>query len=560
MNIDRPWLHYYPKGVMPQIDVRKYRAVGELIRASCREHQNKDAFHFMGRSFSYQAIDHLSDQFAAYLQSSGLSKGDRVAVMMPNVPQYPVVAAAIFKAGMVVVNVNPLYTPRELEHQLRDSGAKLIVLLENFAHTLEAVIASTNCAKVVLASVGDLLPRAQGAVVNFLVRRVKKAVPNYRLRQVVEFNEALKLGKRAGLKHVTVAPDDIAALQYTGGTTGVSKGAVLLHRNLVANILQCRAWYAPILSKQSEQMGVVCALPLYHIYAFSLIMLFGMTIGGKMILIPNPRDVGATLKTLRGKRVHIFPGLNTLFNALARHPQFNSVNWGNLLLTMGAGMATLKATADLWYEKTGCPVLDGYGLSECSPMATNTPVNRTGVTGSIGMPVPNTDIVLFDDAGNPVSTGTPGEIGIKGPQVMAGYWNRPEETAKVIRRDGFLLTGDIGVMDVHGYIKIVDRKKDMILVSGFNVYPNEIEDVISQMPEVVECAAVGVLDEKSGESVKVFVVRADDGLTESDVRSWCEKNLTGYKRPRHIVFLPDLPKSPIGKVLRRELRDLPGNA
>ncbi len=560
--MDKPWLKHYPQGVPSEIDVAKFASVGELLKESFREHLDRDAFQFMGRSFGYGLIDRLSDQFAAYLQSSGLKKGDRVAIMMPNVPQYPVVAAGIFKAGLVVVNVNPLYTPRELEHQLRDSGAKLIVILENFAHTLEKVISATPCHQVVLASVGDMLPAAQGSIVNFALRHIKKLVPPHGLKQAVRFNDTIKQGKRSGLKHVEVKPDDIAALQYTGGTTGVSKGATLLHRNLVANILQCHAWYEPVLGKanRAEQMGVVCALPLYHIYAFSLIMLFGISVGGKMILIPNPRDIEATIQALRGQRIHIFPGVNTLFNVLARNAGFQFIDWSHLLLTMSAGMATQKATADLWLEKTGCPIFEGYGLSESSPMATNTPINETGFTGSIGMPVPNTEVVLFDDDGQSAPVGQPGEIGIRGPQVMSGYWNRPDETAKVLRPDGFLLTGDIGVMDTRGYIKIVDRKKDMILVSGFNVYPNEIEDVVTQMPGVLECAAIGVVDDRSGESVKVFVVRAKANLSETDVRAWCEQNLTAYKRPRQIVFVPDLPKSPIGKVLRRELRDMKTHA
>jgi len=555
--MQKPWLRHYPEGVPHTINTAEFRSISELLDTSFKKYADRTAFRFMGHSYSFQKIDQMSLAFATYLQRQGLRKGDRVAIMMPNVPQYPVVAAAILRAGMVVVNVNPLYTPRELEHQLRDSGARLIVILENFAHTFEKVQKTTQCPNVVLASVGDMLSGAKGHLVNFMLRRVRKQVPAYVLKNATSFKEAIKQGNRDTFVPTRIKPEDLAALQYTGGTTGVSKGATLLHRNLVANVLQCMAWYQPALSRipSSEQPGVVCALPLYHVYAFSIIMLLGLTTGSCQILIPNPRDLKGMLKTLSKERFHTLPAVNTLFNALARDANFDKVDWRHLKLSISAGMATQKATADLWHQKTGCAICEGYGLSETSPMATANPINSTAFSGSIGLPVCNTDIQLLDELGQEVALGEPGEIAIRGPQVMAGYWNRPEETKKAINSNGYFLSGDIGVMDERGYIKIVDRKKDMILVSGFNVYPNEIEDVMTQMPGVVDCAAVGVADAKSGEAVKVFVVRESDAITEQAVRAWCEANLTAYKRPRYVAFINELPKSPIGKVLRKELRD-----
>jgi long-chain acyl-CoA synthetase len=509
----------------------------------------------MGRSISFRDVDQASAAFAGWLQSQGLAKGDRVAIMMPNVPQYPVAIAGILRAGLVVVNVNPLYTPRELEHQLKDSGAKAIVVLENFASVLQQVIAAVPTKKVVLASMGDMLGFPKSLIVNYVVR--KKMVPSFELPGAVRFNDALAQGRGKPLTAVKVGPDDIAVLQYTGGTTGVSKGAVLLHRNLVANILQAEAWYQPALKKipAGEQVVTICALPIYHIFGFNTNIMLSMRMGGANILVANPRDLPAVFKQLQGEKFHSFPAVNTLFNAMANHPDFGTVDWSGLVISVGGGMAVQSATAKLWLEKTGCPIVEGYGLSETSPSATCNPVDSTAYSGNIGLPMPNTELELLDDDGNEVPMGTPGEIAIKGPQVMAGYWQRPDETAKVMTADGFFRSGDIGVVDERGYFKIVDRKKDMILVSGFNVYPNEVEDVVTQMPGILECAAVGVPDAKAGEAVKLVIVRKDPSITEAAVRAYCEANLTGYKRPKIIEFRTDLPKTPVGKILRRELRD-----
>jgi long-chain acyl-CoA synthetase len=467
-----------------------------------------------------------------------------------------VAVAAVLRAGYVVVNVNPLYTPRELEHQLKDSGAKAIFILENFASTLQKVLEAVPTKKVVLAAMGDMLGFFKGRLVNHVVRNVKKMVPPFRIDGAVRFNDALRAGRGQTLTEPRVGPDDIAVLQYTGGTTGVSKGAVLLHRNLVANLLQAEAWYQPALKKipPGEQIMTVCALPLYHIFGFNTNMMLSMRMGGCNLLIANPRDIPATLKELAKVKFHSFPAVNTLFNALAHHPDFDKVDWSHLKISVGGGMAVQQATARLWLEKTGCPICEGYGLSETSPSATCNPVDSTAYSGNIGLPMPSTELRLLDDEGRDVAAGTPGEIAIKGPQVMAGYWQRPDETAKVMTADGFFRSGDIGVMDDRGYFRIVDRKKDMILVSGFNVYPNEVEDVITQMPGVLECAAVGVPDAKAGEAVKVVIVRKDPAVSEADVRAFCEANLTGYKRPKVVEFRAELPKSPVGKILRRELR------
>jgi len=555
--MEKIWLKQYPAGVPAEIDVKQYASLVTLMEESFVKYRALPAYIFMGKSVTFGHVDDASRALAAYLQSLGLDKGDRVAVMLPNVPQYPVAVAAILRAGYVVVNVNPLYTPRELEHQLKDSGAKAIVILENFAHTLAQVIDATAAKKVLLAAMGDLLGLIKGSLVNYVVRSVKKMVPAYSLPQAVRFNDALAQGRRKTYTAPKIGPDDIAVLQYTGGTTGVSKGAVLLHRNLVANLLQAEAWYQPALKKitPGEQIVTVCALPLYHIFGFNTNMMLAMRMGGCNILIPNPRDIPALLKELSQHKFHSFPAVNTLFMALANHPDFDKVDWSSLKISVGGGMAVQQATARLWLDKTGCPICEGYGLSETSPSATCNPVDATAYSGNIGLPMPNTEIGLLDDEGHEVPIGTPGEIAIRGPQVMAGYWQRPDETAKVMTADGYFRTGDIGVVDERGYFKIVDRKKDMILVSGFNVYPNEIEDVLTQMPGVLEAAAVGVADAKAGEAVKVVIVKRDPALTEADVRAYCEANLTGYKRPKVVEFRNDLPKSPVGKVLRRELRD-----
>jgi long-chain acyl-CoA synthetase len=554
---DRIWLKSYPQGVPADLDTSQYPSLVALMEESFKKYANRTAYSFMGRDVTYGQTDSLSQAFAIYLQSLGLTKGDRIAIMMPNVPQYPVAVAAILRAGYVVVNVNPLYTPRELEHQLKDSGSKAIVIIENFASTLEKCIATTPVKHVVLCAMGDQLGLIKGALVNYVVRQVKKMVPAYKLAGAVRFNEAVARGNRGALKMVNIKPDDVAVLQYTGGTTGVSKGAVLLHRNVVANVLQSEAWNQPVMKQvpATEQPTSVCALPLYHIFAFTVGMMLSMRTGGKLILIPNPRDLPAVLKELSKHVIHSFPAVNTLFNGLANHPDFKTVDWSHLKVSVGGGTAVQSAVAKLWFEKTGCPICEGYGLSETSPSASCNPVTAKEYTGTIGVPLPGTSMKLLDDDGHEVAPGQSGEIAIKGPQVMAGYWQRPDETAKVMTADGFFKSGDIGVMDERGFFKIVDRKKDMILVSGFNVFPTELEDVVAQMDGVMECACVGVADEKTGEAVKLVIVKKNPDLTEAQIRAYCKENLTGYKQPKIIEFRTELPKTPVGKILRRELRD-----
>lgn len=554
---NRPWLSAYPEGVPADIDPAQYASLVQLMEESFQKYAARTAYVFMGKEVSFGETDSLSRAFAAYLQGLGLAKGDRVAIMMPNVPQYPVAVAAILRAGFVVVNVNPLYTPRELEHQLKDSGSKAIVIIENFANTLQQCIANTPVKHVVLATMGDMLGGLKGALVNYVVRKVKKMVPAYSLPGAVKFREAIDRGTRGTLRKPEVKADDVAVLQYTGGTTGVSKGAVLLHRNVIANVLQSEAWNQPVMGKvpSSEQAASVCALPLYHIFAFTVGMMLNMRTGGKLILIPNPRDLPAVLKELSKHKFHSFPAVNTLFNGLANHPDFGKVDWSNLKVSVGGGMAVQGAVANLWLKKTGCPICEGYGLSETSPSASCNPVTSTQFTGTIGVPLPSTFMKCIDDEGREVAMGERGEIAIKGPQVMAGYWQRPDETAKVMTADGYFKSGDIGVMDARGYFTIVDRKKDMVLVSGFNVYPNEVEDVVAKLDGVMECAVVGVPDEKTGEAVKLVIVKKDPALSEEKVREYCRANLTGYKQPKVVEFRTDLPKTPVGKILRRELRD-----
>ena len=554
---ERSWLKHYPAGVPADIDTTQYSSLVALIEESFSKYADRTAYSFMGKDVSYADTDADSRALAAYLQSLGLQRGDRVALMMPNVPQYPVAVAAVLRAGLVVVNVNPLYTARELEHQLKDAGAKAIIILENFAATLQQCIARTQVKHVVLASMGDRLGGLKGMIVNLVVRKVKKMVPPFSLPGAVRFNDALARGRSAPFAAPPIGPDDLAVLQYTGGTTGVAKGAMLLHRNLIANVLQSEAWNDPVMKSipAGEQPTSVCALPLYHIFAFTVNMMLSMRTGGKTILIPNPRDLPAVLKELSKHTFHSFPAVNTLFNGLANHPDFNTVNWKNLRVSVGGGMAVQSAVAKLWLEKTGCPIVEGYGLSETSPSASCNPVTSKEFSGTIGLPLPSTYLKILDDSGAEVPLGQPGEIAIKGPQVMAGYWQRPDETAKVMTPDGYFKSGDIGIMDERGYTRIVDRKKDMILVSGFNVYPNEIEDVVAAIPGVLEVGAVGVPDEKMGEAIKLVIVKKDPGLTEEAVRAYCKQNLTGYKQPRVIEFRAELPKTPVGKVLRRELRD-----
>ena len=554
---DRIWLGSYPPGVPADIDVTQYASVVALMEESFRSFGPRVAYTFMGKNVTYAQTDSLSQAFGAYLQGLGLARGDRVAVMMPNLPQYPVVVAAILRAGLVLVNVNPLYTARELEHQLKDSGAKAIIILENFAATLEKCLAATPVKHVVLCAMGDQLGLLKGTLVNYVVRHSRKLVPAFSLPGAVRYNEAIAHGTAGTLKKPVIKPDDVAVLQYTGGTTGVSKGAVLLHRNLVANVLQNEVWAMPLMSRipAGEQPTTVCALPLYHIFAFTYCMMLSMRMGGKLILIPNPRDLPAMFKELSRHRIHVMPAVNTLFNGMANHPDFKTVDWSHLIGSTGGGTAVQSAVAKLWLAKTGCPILEGYGLSETSPTASGNPATATEFSGSIGVPLPNTWMKLLDDDGEEVEPGQPGEIAIKGPQVMAGYWQRPDETAKVMTPDGYFKSGDIGTMDERGFFKIVDRKKDMVLVSGFNVFPTELEDVVSQLDGVLECACVGVPDAKTGEAVKLVIVRKNSDLTEAEVRAYCRENLTGYKQPKVVEFRTELPKTPVGKILRRELRE-----
>jgi long-chain acyl-CoA synthetase len=558
--VHKPWLSQYPEGVPAEADIGAYRNLAEVLEAAFRRHAKRDALCCMDSRMSFRELDELSGSLGAWLQTLGLERGDRIALMMPNVPQYLVAMAAVLRAGYVVVNVNPLYTARELEHQLKDSGAKAIVVLENFAATLEEVIEHTDVRHVVLASLGELLGFWRGRLINFAVRHVRRMVPEFALpldggRTVTRFGEALERGSRLSLRRVDIAPDDVAFLQYTGGTTGVSKGATLLHRNVVANLMQCEAWFKPMLDKVADQqLTIVCALPLYHIFALTICALMGAHFGAMNLLIPNPRDIPGFVKTLSKHRVNMFPAVNTLFNALANDPDFARLDFSGLVVSNGGGMAVQKATAERWLRITGCPVVEGYGLSETSPVATSNRLDLDEFSGTIGLPVPSTEIAIRDDNGRDLGIGEAGEICIRGPQVMAGYWNRPDETAKVMTEDGFFKSGDVGVMDERGYVRIVDRKKDMILVSGFNVYPNEIEQVVSQHPGVLECAAIGIPDEKSGEAVKLFVVRNDSTLSEDDLARYCRDNFTAYKRPKYIEFRDELPKSNVGKILRRELR------
>ena len=555
--MSRPWLSAYPEGVSADIDTSTYSSLVELMQDSFKRFGDRSAFSFLGRDLSYAELDRLSQVFAAYLQSLGLVFGDRVAIMLPNVLQYPVAVAAVLRAGFVVVNINPLYTSRELEAQLKDADAKAVIILENFAATLQQCLDQTPVQHVVLCAMGDRLGWLKGILVNHVVRRVKKMVPAFDLPKAVRFNDALAQGERCTLTLPAIDGEDLAVLQYTGGTTGVAKGAELLHRNLVANVLQSEMWNSPALKRipANEQVTFVCALPLYHIFAFTINMMSSLRMGGRSILIPNPRDIPAVCKELSKQRFHIFPAVNTLFNALANHPDFSKVDWSHLVVSLGGGTAVQGAVAKLWLEKTGCPICEGYGLSETSPSASCNPVTSQAYTGTIGVPIPSTEMKIIDDDGNEVPVGQPGEIAIRGPQVMAGYWQRPDETARVMTVDGFFKSGDVGIMDERGYFRIVDRKKDMILVSGFNVYPNEVEDVVASLPGVLECAVIGIPDERSGEAVKLVVVKKDPALTEAEVREHCKLNLTGYKLPRVVEFRADLPKTPVGKVLRRELRD-----
>ncbi len=558
--MDRIWLKSYPPSVPHEIDHHRYESVVQIFDEAFAKYRDRKAFVGFGKEVSYRELDELSKCVAAWLQSRGLQKGDRVAIMMPNILQNPVTIAAVLRAGYVVVNVNPLYTPRELEHQLKDSGARVIFILENFATTLQQVIARTKVEHVVLASMGDLLGFAKGTLVNFVVRHVKKMVPAFELSNTTRFNTVLAEGGRLPLEPAVLTHEDVAFLQYTGGTTGLAKGATLVHRNMIANVLQAEAWIQPALTNPKkgpppEQLIWICALPLYHIFALTACYLIGTRLGGLNILIPNPRDQAALIKEVRPYRFNLFPAVNTLFNVLANNAEFAKLDFSQLRVSLGGGMAVQEAVAKKWLAVTGCPICEAYGLSETSPAATGNPTDTDAFSGTIGLPFPSTDVAILDDDGKPVPIGERGEIAIRGPQVMTGYWNQPGETAKVMTPDGFFKTGDIGIMDERGYTRIVDRKKDMILVSGFNVYPNEIEGVVANHPGVLEVAAVGVPDPNSGEAVKLFVVKKDESLTERDLMQYCAENLTGYKKPKYIEFRVELPKTNVGKILRRELRD-----
>ena len=558
--MDRPWLTQYPAGVPAEIRPDGHTTLVDVLESAFRAYAGRDAAACMGSRLRFSELDQLSHDFGAWLQSRGLARGARVALMMPNLPQYTVAIAAVLRAGYVVVNVNPLYTARELEHQLVDSGAEAIVVLENFAGTLADVVDRTAVRHVVLAAMGDLLGFWKGRLVTFAVRHIRKLVPEFRLPlngglTVTTFKQACADGARMSLRRADLTPDDVAFLQYTGGTTGASKGATLLHRNVVANVFQTEAWFRPMLDTLGgKPMTIVCALPLYHIFALTICYLMGARLGAMILLIPNPRDIPGLVNTLANYRINMFPAVNTLFNALANDAAFARLDFSGLVVSNGGGMAVQAATAQQWLRITGCPVVEGYGLSETSPVATSNRIDSLTFTGNIGLPIPSTDIAIRDDSGADVPAGQPGEICIRGPQVMAGYWQHPEETALVMTPDGFFKSGDVGVMDENGYVKIVDRKKDMILVSGFNVYPTEIEQVVSLHPGVLECAAIGVLDDKSGEAVKLFVVKKDPALSEEDIASYCRENFTAYKRPKIIEFRDELPKSNVGKILRRELR------
>ena len=555
--MDKFWLKAYPKGVPAEIDYTQYRSLVHLLEEAFRKFAARNAYVCMDKFMTYAEVDELSKKLGAWLQSKGMKKGARVALMMPNVLQYPIAIAAVLRAGYTVVNVNPLYTPRELEHQLNDSGAEAIIILENFATTLEQVLGKTKVKHVVVASMGDMLGGLKGTIVNFVVRNVKKMVPAFSLPNAVPFKQALSQGSGMTLKPVDLGHDDVAFLQYTGGTTGVSKGATLTHRNIIANVLQNDAWAQPALEKEPrvEALTIVCALPLYHIFALTACCLMGTRWGGMNILIPNPRDIPGFIKELGKYKFNLLPAVNTLYNGLLNNPEFAKLDFSLLKICNGGGMAVQKAVNDKWLKVTGCAIIEGYGLSETSPSATINPADATEFSGNIGLPIPSTDIAILDDDGKPVPLGQPGEIAIRGPQVMVGYWNRPDETAKVMTPDGFFKSGDVGVMDERGFTKIVDRKKDMILVSGFNVYPNEVEGVVAEHPGVLECACVGVPDANSGEAVKLFVVRKDPALTVEQLMDYCKKQLTGYKKPKYIEFRNDLPKTNVGKILRRELRD-----
>ena len=555
------WLKHYPPGVAHEVDVNCHTSLAQMAEEAFEKFIDRAAYTCMDKTLTFGEVDRLSREFGAWLQAKGLKRGDRVALMMPNILQYPVAILAVLRAGFVVVNINPLYTPRELEHQLNDSGSLAIVILENFATTLEKIVAKTPLKHVIVASIGDLLGFPKGMIANYMVRSVKKAVPSYSLPGAIKFNDALDEGRSLPLSRPQLGHEDVAFLQYTGGTTGVSKGAVLVHSNIVGNVLVSEAWLKPALDDTSkgappDPMVMICALPMYHIFCLVSCMWLALKLGGHSVLIPNPRDVDGMIKTLDKHKFNVLPAVNTMFNSLVNHEGFQDLDFSNLRVSNGGGMAVQRAVAERWLNLTHCPIVEGYGLTETSSGATCNEIMNTTYSGDVGMPMPSTEISIRDDAGNEVAFGEPGEICIRGPQVMRGYWQRPDATAEVMTTDGFFKSGDIGVMLETGHVKIVDRKKDMILVSGFNVYPNEIEDVVASCPGVLECAVIGIPDEKTGEAVKLFVVKKDPSLTVEKVAAHCRNELTGYKNPRTIVFRDSLPKSNVGKILRRELRKL----
>ena len=553
-SIHRPWLAHYPKGVPTEIDLDEFPSIVALLDNCFDRFRHRPAYTNMGRTISYGDLDLMSQQFASYLINDlKLVKGDRIAMMMPNVLQYPIAIAGALRAGLVVVNTNPMYTTRELRHQLEDSGAKAILVLDNFAHTVASVLAHTQVRQVITTGIGDLLGFPKNLITNFVVRHVKKMVPAFSIDGAIRFNEALRRGSATKPGKADIAPGDIAFLQYTGGTTGVAKGAMLTHRNLIANMQQASAWIGTGM-REGEEV-IITALPLYHIFALTANCLTFMKLGGHNHLITNPRDMPGFVATLARIRYTGLTGVNTLFNGLLNTPGFDKLDFSSLRMTLGGGMAVQRAVAERWKKVTGCTLSEAYGLTETSPAVCINPLDLAEYNGSIGLPVSSTDVCIRDDDGAFLAVGEVGELCVRGPQVMKGYWNRPEETAKIIDAQGWLHTGDIARMDAQGFFYIVDRKKDMILVSGFNVYPNEIEDVVAMMPGVLEVAAIGVPDEKSGEAVKLVIVKKDPALTEEAVRAHCRNELTGYKQPRHIEFRDSLPKSNVGKILRRELRD-----
>jgi acyl-CoA synthetase (AMP-forming)/AMP-acid ligase II len=558
--MDKIWLKNYPANVKHEIDPNEYASLTDLLTRAFQHHGDSPFSVCMERWMTYRELDQLSQALGAWFQAQGLKPGDRVALMLPNIPQFAVTMAAILRAGYTCVNVNPLYTARELEHQLKDSGASVIVILENFAHTLAEVIEHTQIKHTVLASMGDLLGPVYGRWITFAVRHLAKMVPEFELplgenHKVTSFKDAIAAGRHQSFKAVPQTLDDIAFLQYTGGTTGLSKGAVLTHRNIVAAILQAETWFAPALERLPDlrKVNSIAALPLYHIFALTLCFL-AIRQGSHLTLVPNPRDFAKFIETLKKRPFHMLPGVNTLFNALLQHPMFKSVDFSNLCLTQAGGMAASEGTARAWQAATGSAMIEGWGMSETCAIGTNNPVTRTSFSGNIGLPLPSIDLAIKDDAGNSLPQGESGEICIRGPNVMVGYYKQEEETRKAFTPDGYMRTGDVGIMDEEGYFRIVDRKKDMIIVSGFNVFPSELENVISMCPGVIECAAIGIPDSMQGEVIKVFVVRSDSMVTEDAVARYCHDNLTGYKRPKYIEFRDELPKSNVGKILRRELR------